>query len=63
LKINLSDFSPPQTFEKPKLKVCPARCHNTGKCYGSAYFKAKYAKPVKCMPNNCEFGFENNKHP
>ncbi len=35
------------------LDNCPARCKQTGKCYGKAYFDAKPGKAIDCVPNQC----------
>ncbi len=37
------------------LDNCPARCKQTGKCYGTAYFDAKPGKTIDCIPNQCSW--------
>ncbi len=60
----ISDFTPYKPIEVHKQKrhtTCPALDHETGKCYGKAYFLGKPGKCSECDPGNCEYGFEANK--
>jgi len=52
----LQSFSPLVQVTQGKkytLDNCPARCKQTGKCYGTAYFDAKPGKTIDCIPNQC----------
>lgn len=37
----------------PEIGTCPARCKQTGKCYGKTYFTGKPGKVIDCTPDQC----------
>ena len=41
---------------------CPARCKQTGKCYGIAYFDAKPGKALLCIPEQCPWSDQLKLH-
>jgi len=52
----LEGFSPLPKLPVPKQyhpDSCPARCTQSGKCYGKAYFDGKPGKALECIPNQC----------
>jgi len=53
---SLEYFSPLPKLPEPKKyhqDSCPARCNQSGKCYGIAYFDAKPGKALLCTPDKC----------
>ena len=41
---------------KEGIVPCPARCKQTGRCYGRAYFGVNPGKANDCIPNQCGWG-------
>lgn len=63
--IDLNDFSPifnPGRKAQIDMAFCPARCKQTGKCYGITYFDAKPGKSFLCMPDQCPWNDRFKQH-
>jgi hypothetical protein len=47
---------------KENIVSCPARCKQSGKCYGRAYFDAKPGKALDCIPDQCNWSDQLKLH-